>query len=101
MAGTNDDREGLKAITTKAAVDREFRARLLKDPKAAIQEAFHRAAPAGVKLKFIEKDPNVDVMVVLPDLVLEDQELTAEELEAVAGGECKIASCWNSGGAAA
>ncbi len=43
------------------------------------------SGPQRSQVVFIEKDPDCDVMFVLPDPVPSD-ELTPEQLEAVAGG---------------
>ena len=55
----------------RAAIDREFRRRLLEAPKEAIAEAFGIELPSTLRIAFIEKDPGIDVMLVLPSLVAE------------------------------
>jgi hypothetical protein len=87
----------LQQITSRAAVDGEFRARLLGDPHAAVQEAVGIQLPETFRIRFIEKDQGLDAMVILPDLIDEAAELSEEELEAVAGGsEWTWNNCGNS-----
>jgi hypothetical protein len=76
----------LHLIAAKAAQDRAFRTLLLRDPHAAIQQVTGIPVPDKLRIKFIEKDPAIDVMIVLPDLVLEDDELSEDDVADVAGG---------------
>jgi hypothetical protein len=76
----------LQNIATRAAQDREFRTLLLCDPHAAIQQVIGVPVPSALRIKFVEKDPDIDVMIVLPDLMLEEGELTEEDVADVAGG---------------
>ncbi len=64
-----EGRSGLAMVTLRAAVDREFRRRLLRDPRRAIRETFGVEVSPGLRLKFIEKGRHLDLLVVLPDLV--------------------------------
>ena len=77
----------LQQVMERAAVDREFRQRLLTDPRGAIRAAFGLEVPADLKVKFIEKGADVDTLVVLPDLRRPEGELTDADLDAVAGGQ--------------
>jgi hypothetical protein len=38
-------------------------------------------------MKFVERDPDVDALIVLPDFKRTDGELSDHELESVAGGD--------------
>jgi hypothetical protein len=80
------DRRVLASIAARATRDAAFRKRLIEDPHAAILEATGACVPPGLRIKFVEKDPEVDVMIVLPSAVLEDGELCEEDVEYVAGG---------------
>lgn len=75
----------LTDILTRAAQDRTFRVALLDEPKSAIYGAFGMQVPAAYRIRFIERGPDVDSLIVLPDLKAEG-ELTDDELEEVAGG---------------
>jgi hypothetical protein len=79
------DTSGLNAATVRATLDRGFRARLLADPHAAVRELGVELPPT-LRLKFIEKGDDVDLLVVLPDLL---GELPGEVLEAVSGGAAR------------
>jgi hypothetical protein len=80
------ERSALDAVVERAATDRAFRASLLTDPHAAIQQAFGVRIPADVRIKFIEKSADVDSLIVLPDLRGPAGELSDSDLESVAGG---------------
>jgi hypothetical protein len=81
-----EGRSGLAAVVTRAALDRHFRIELLADPHRAVRESFGVELPRGLRLKFVEKEAGVDLMVVLPDLVESVDQLDCEELDAVLGG---------------
>ena len=72
----------------RAALDRGFRARLLSDPRDAIRELGFEL-PANFRLRFIEKDHDLDLLVVLPDL-LGGEPLGPDELDAVRGGANRL-----------
>jgi hypothetical protein len=80
------DQTALRAIAARAARDRAFRKQLLENPRAAVTQVLGVPVPESLRLKFVEKDPQVDVMIVLPDLILEEGELTEEDVAGVAGG---------------
>jgi hypothetical protein len=81
-----EGRSALAAVVTRAALDRHFRGRLLADPHRAVRESFGVELPRGLRLRFIEKDADVDLMVVLPDLVESMDHLDAAALDVVLGG---------------
>lgn len=76
---------GLAAVTLRAAFDREFRSALLDDPRRAVREALGIELPPTLRLRFVEKPGDVDLLVVLPDVV-EEAPLSQAELERTAGG---------------
>jgi len=89
VSPVNDrDQQVLETVLARASEDLEFRQRLLSDPRPAIEEAFGVAIPADFRLKFIERDANVDALIVLPDLRQspDDDVLSEDELEQVSGG---------------
>lgn len=83
----------LQDILQRAATDEEFRRRLLLEPVAAIRDAFGVQVPPGYRIRFIERDPDVDALIVLPDLQGGD-ELSDDDLDIVAGGGGGGRSMW-------
>ena len=69
-------------IVGKAAEDAEFRARLLSDPKGAIEQELGVTIPASLSLKVHEEDSDATVHLVLPP----GSKLSEGDLQAVAGG---------------
>ncbi|HEX2095311.1 MAG TPA: hypothetical protein VHG28_23140 [Longimicrobiaceae bacterium] len=88
--GTPHDNSGLTLVTARAAVDRHFRRQLLQDPHHAIRTAFGIELPQGLRLKFVEKGQDIDMLVVLPDLVDDAEPLSLDELDAVLGGTGRV-----------
>jgi len=86
MLQSDKERRALESILNRASTDVEFRRRLLDDPRGAIFDAFGVAIPSTFRIKFIERGPGVDALVVLPDLATHSAELTDDELESVSGG---------------
>jgi hypothetical protein len=78
-------KQPLDQVLVRASHDREFRARLLASPMQPLTEMLG-AIPEGVRIRFIEKPADVDTLIVLPGFS-ESGELSAAELNAVAGGE--------------
>jgi hypothetical protein len=76
---------GLDAITSRAALDPTFRRALLDDPREAIAHTFGIVLPPTLRVKFVEKEPGLDLMVILPDPVAGPM-LDATELGSVSGG---------------
>lgn len=77
---------GLELVLARAATDKTFREWLLREPREAIRRTFGVEPPARLRLRFIEKDPDVDLMFVLPDAIDTSATLTADEVERAAGG---------------
>ena len=72
-------------VLARAEADEDLRKGLLTDPRRTLQTMTDYPFPENLRLRFIEKGSDCDVLFVLPDPVPAD-ELSAEELEAVAGG---------------
>lgn len=94
-----DDDSIFEEILKRSTTDRAFRDRLVAEPAAAIEEVIGvpmSTLPRPINVKFIEKDPGLDAVVVLPDFLDPEGELSDAELEAVAGGctiSCICSSC--------
>ena len=82
--------EIVDAALTRSAIDADFRNLLLTDPRAAAAQVTTAPVPSNIKIAFIEKPENIDVLYVLPDFIPGADELSEEELEAVAGGAAQV-----------
>jgi hypothetical protein len=92
----SDNEVILNQILQRSVTDKEFRTRLVTQPESAIEEIIGvpvASLPSPVRVKFVEKGPDLDALVVLPDFSDPDGTLSEAELEAVAGGEWCISSC--------
>ena len=92
----SDEDALLNTVLQRSATDKEFRARLLAQPDSAIEEIIGvplASLPKPVRVKFVEKDPGLDALVVLPNFLDPEGVLSDAELEAVAGGDWCITSC--------
>ena len=70
----------IEQVVGRAATRPDYRAWLLADPRRAVAAVTGRPLADDVTVKFVEKDAGVDAMYVLPDLAMEQNQLTAEEL---------------------
>lgn len=89
-----------EAITSKIVArcwqDPDFKQRLLGNPKEVLAEAIGRQIPEHVEVKILEETPN-NLYLVLPVPPSTSEELSEEQLEAVAGGYFTLlwsALCW-------
>ncbi len=78
--------QALDDVLVKATTDLEFRQQLLADPAAAIQRYFGVAVPPTFRMRFVERGADLDALVVLPDYMAPDGELSELELESISGG---------------
>ncbi len=77
--------ELLAKMTKKAMTDAEFRKEVLADATKALEKLAGKPLPEGSSLKCVEKDPNYQTTLVLPDLI-DEEKLDDETLTQVAGG---------------
>jgi hypothetical protein len=83
---TQQEMEELIAkMTKKAMTDAEFRKEVLADATKALEKLAGKPLPDGASIKCIEKDPNYQNTLVLPDL-LDEEKLSDDGLKQVAGG---------------
>jgi hypothetical protein len=80
-------KELLAAILERSTSDADFRSGLLSDPKGTIRDAFGVRMPDTFRIRFIEKDADVDTLVVLPNRRDPDAALDVSALDAVSGGQ--------------
>lgn len=89
MAWTQDKINEIYMEVQKMAVtDEEFRKELLEDTNSAIEKVAGEKLPEDFKIKVVENDPAYAATFVLPPMV--SDELSDDELDAVAGGACLI-----------
>lgn len=81
MSTTRKDLES--KIIDLAWKDPNFKAELMQDPHAALEQGVEMLIPASVKIKVVEESPDT-LYIVLP--MNPDAELSESELEGVAGG---------------
>lgn len=86
MKTSSAQQDALERILARAGVDLAFRAALLLDPRRAIQDGLGVRIPPGFRVKFIERDENVDALIVLPDFRAPNGELSDLALDGVSGG---------------
>ena len=72
-------------VKKRAIVDPEFRTLALTNPGAAVGQVSDIPLPAGFKIQFVD-NAGYNKTVVLPDPVQSVEELSEEELLAIAGG---------------
>jgi hypothetical protein len=69
-------------VVVRAKADAAFRAELLADSRAAIRKVYGVELPPSIELRVVEETPTTFYLV----LPLQTDELTDEQLGAVAGG---------------
>lgn len=72
-------------VRDRLAADPEFRARLMADPRAALSELVGMDIPDAVSIEVHEESLTAIHLVVPPAF---GEELSDDDLEAVAGGVC-------------
>ena len=70
-------------VLSRAAVDPVFRSGLLDEPRGTLRDVLGIELPPGFTVRFVERGAELDVL--LPDSG-PGEELSEEELDAVAGG---------------
>lgn len=73
-------------IRVKSLKDPEFRQQLLENPKDAIKAAMGVNIPENLEIKVMEESANHLILTVPPELPESANNVSDEQLEAVAGG---------------
>ena len=73
-------------LVERASRDPAFRQELLANPKAVITREYGLAIPASVEVRVVEETPTMGYLVLPPVPTRAGQELSDQDLEAVAGG---------------
>jgi|SwirhisoilCB3_FD_contig_51_2690181_length_761_multi_2_in_0_out_0_2 hypothetical protein len=82
----------IREVLKRAVADPNFRQLAVRDGKAAIAKVNSKALPTGLTIQFVDNHGKSSKTVVIPDPVDHPEQLTEEELEAVAGG-CGASNC--------
>ena len=80
-------RQAQGRIIGRAWEDQAFKAKLLSDPRAAIEQASGLKLPAGVSVKVVEETGDTLYFVIPSSPLSAEGELSDEALAKVAGGE--------------
>ena len=92
MSWTQSEMEkSYQDLLAKAVTDEAFRKELIADPNAAIAKATGKEIPADYKIRIIEQDPAYQATFFLPAFV--GEEVSEEDLMAMAGGSCGGNAC--------
>ena len=86
MQGNQSSTEMQAQLIERATRDPEFRRELIEDPRAVIQREFGIDVPDRVDIRVVEESPTTSYLVLPSPAPEAGQELSDEELEAVAGG---------------
>jgi hypothetical protein len=93
MADQNQSRQDTEArIITHALEDEAFRQELLNNPKAAIEKELGQKLPEDFQISVLQESDKMTYLV-LPFSPAANQELSEEQLEAVAGGQTIQIDC--------
>ena len=82
----------IREVLKRAVADPNFRQLAVRDGKAAIAKVNSKPLPPGLTIQFVDNHGKSSKTVVIPDPVDHPEQLTEEELEAVAGG-CGASNC--------
>ena len=77
-----------RRLIAKSLEDEAFRQRLIEDPKAAVERELGKRLPEEVRVVALEETQDT-IYLVLPSTPMvgrEDEELSDQDLESVAGG---------------
>ena len=96
MADWTDDElnQVVGEVLRRTSVDPEFRALALNDPAVAMGKVSPKPLPANLGLQFHDNSGGVK-HVPLPDPIPGIEELSEEELQAVAGGSISVTVSWS------
>jgi hypothetical protein len=83
---SDKEARAIRSILNRACTDLVFRERLLNDPRTAILETFGVAIPPTFHVKFVERAPGVDALIVLPDVAEPGTHTADAALDSVSGG---------------
>lgn len=77
----------MKSVRERAAEDRSFRKELLEHPHQAIKDATGEVVPFSIRLLMVDQRAAHNTVVLPPMAQESDDELSKQQLEAIAGGK--------------
>ncbi len=75
-----------RLVLDRALADPGFRANLVANPHKSLSELYGVSIPENADVRVLEESDDSHFVVIPPDMSSISQELTDEQLEAVAGG---------------
>ncbi len=75
-----------RRVLDQALADPDFRARLVESPHRSLSELYGVTIPESADVQVFEESADSHYVVIPPDMSALSEELTEEQLEAVAGG---------------
>jgi hypothetical protein len=75
-----------RRVLDRALADPDFRANLVASPHKSLSELYGVSIPENADVRVLEESDDSHFVVIPPDMSSISQELTDEQLEAVAGG---------------
>ncbi len=75
-----------RLILDRALTDPDFRSALISSPHRSLSELYGVAIPEDADVRVLEESETSHFVVIPPDMSTLSEELTDEQLEAVAGG---------------
>jgi bacteriocin-like protein len=92
---TNDElNQVVGEVLRRTSIDPEFRALALNEPAQAMDKIASKPLPANLGVQFHDNSGDVK-HIALPDPIPGIEELSEEELQAVAGGSIAITVTWS------
>jgi hypothetical protein len=76
----------IRDATKRAVIDGEFRKKAVADGAAALAAVSSKAVPPGLTVQFVDNHGKNTKTIVLPEPIVETEQLSEADLEAVAGG---------------
>ena len=81
-------------LIERATRDQGFREELIRDPRGVIGRELGVEIPQSVEIRVVEESPTASYLVLSPAPASPGQQLSDQDLEAVAGGSTLFTECF-------